>query len=74
MTKLTPSLQGENVKIKNQKGEEFVGQVTDFIYPEDNEPEGVAGICITNCPQRPGQWIGFNEPDILAIEILTDSN
>ena len=45
------------------------GSVSDYIYPEDNEPEGVAGICIEDCPQRPGDWIGFNEHDIKEIKI-----
>lgn len=34
----------------------LMGVVTDYIDPEDNEPEGVAGICIEDCPQRPSDW------------------
>ncbi len=34
-------------------------------------PEGIAGIAIDDCPQRPGLWIGFNEPEIKSIEIVS---
>ena len=57
------------VKITDIDNEIFEGIVSDYIYPEDNEPEGVAGICIEDCPQRPGDWIGFNEHDIKEIKI-----
>lgn len=72
MTKLNQSLEGKKVRLKNNKGEVFEGNVSDYIYPEDNEPEGVACICIGDCPQRPGQWIGFNETDIQSIEVISE--
>ena len=56
-------------KFTDIDNEIFEGIVSDYIYPEDNEPEGVAGICIEDCPQRPGDWIGFNEHDIKEIKI-----
>ena len=59
----------KRVKITDIDNEIFEGIVSDYIYPEDNEPEGVAGICIEDCPQRPGDWIGFNEHDIKEIKI-----
>ena len=61
--------EGKRVKITDIDNEIFEGIVSDYIYPEDNEPEGVAGICIEDCPQRPGDWIGFNEHDIKEIKI-----
>ena len=65
--KITKDLEGKRVKITDIDNEIFEGIVSDYIYPEDNEPEGVAGICIEDCPQRPGDWIGFNEHDIKAV-------
>lgn len=70
MLELSQSLEGKKIQLKNTKGEVFEGLVSDYVYPEDNEPEGIAGICIEDCPQRPGQWIGFNETDIESIEII----
>lgn len=67
--KITKDLEGKRVKITDIDNEIFEGIVSDYIYPEDNEPEGVAGICIEDCPQRPGDWIGFNEHDIKEIKI-----
>ena len=72
MVKLGQFLEGKKIRLKNLKGEIFEGIVSDYIYPEDNEPEGIPGICIENCPQRPGQWIGFNEPNIQSIEIISE--
>lgn len=68
--KLNQSLEGKKVKITDIYGEIFEGIVGDYIYPEDNEPEGIAAIDIYDCPQRPGQWIGFNETDIESVEII----
>lgn len=67
--KITKDLEGKRVKITDIDNEIFEGIVSDYIYPEDNEPEGVAGICIEDCPQRSGDWIGFNEHDIKEIKI-----
>lgn len=68
--KLDQSLEGKKVRIVDINGDIFEGVVGDYIFPEDNEPEGIAAIDISNCPQRPGQWIGFNEPDIKSIEVI----
>ena len=35
----------------------------------DIDNEIFEGICIEDCPQRPGDWIGFNEHDIKEIKI-----
>lgn len=67
---LNQSLEGKKVRIIDIDGELFEGIVGDYIYPEDNEPEGIAAIDIYDCPQRPGRWIGFNETDIESIEII----
>lgn len=68
--KLTKSLEGKRVKIICIDGEKFEGTVSDYIFPEDNEPEGIAAIDIEDCPQRPEMCIGFNEDEIKAIEVL----
>lgn len=70
MIELSQALEGKKIRLIDLDGDEFEGTVSDYIYPEDNEPEGVAGICIEDCPQRPGQWIGFNENEIKFIEII----
>lgn len=68
--KLSQSLEGKRIRITCTDGEIFEGRVSDYIFPDDNEPEGIAAIDIEDCPQRPGQWIGFNEDEIKSIEIL----
>lgn len=67
--KLDCSLEGKQVNILTTEGETFTGVVEDYIFPEDNEPEGVAGINVYNCP-RPGEWTGFNEDEVESIEII----
>ncbi len=68
--KLSHSLEGKKIKIVTVDGEEFVGTVSDYIYPEDNELEGCSAIAVENCLQRPGQWIGFNDYEIASISIM----
>lgn len=68
--KLSQSLEGKRIRLVDNNGEVFEGTVADYIYPEDNEPEGMAAIDVYNCPQRPGLWLGFNESDIKSIEII----
>lgn len=66
---LSQALEGKKVKILDVDGEIFTGVVSDYIYPEDNAPEGIAGIILDNCPQRP-YLLGLNESDIKSIEII----
>lgn len=68
--KLSQNLEGKQVKITCTDGEVFEGTVTDYIYPEDNDPEGIAAVDIEDCVQRSGQEIGFNETEITSIEVL----
>ena len=68
--KISQSLEGKKVKIIDVNGELFEGIVADYIFPEDNEPEGIAAIDIEKCPQSPGQLIGFNEDEIESIEVV----
>lgn len=68
--KLSQKLEGKRVRIIDMDGEVFEGRVADYIFPDDNEPEGIAGINLYKCPQYPGQWLGFNETDIKSIEVI----
>lgn len=68
--KLSQSLEGKNVKITCIDGEVFTGIVSDYIFPEDNEPEGIAAIDIDNCPKKSGESVSFNENEIDNIEVI----
>lgn len=68
--KLNQSLEGKNVKITCTDGEVFTGIVSDYIFPEDNEPEGIAAIDIDDCPQKSGESVSFNEDEIDDIEVI----
>lgn len=68
--KLSQSLEGKNVKITCIDGEVFTGIVSDYIFPEDNEPEGIAAIDVDNCPQKSGESVSFNENEIDNIEVI----
>lgn len=68
--KLNPELEGRTVRIVDVDGQIFEGVVGDYIFPEDNDPEGVPGIVLENCPQRPGELIGFNEPEVQSVTSL----
>lgn len=69
--KLSQSLEGKRVNIICIDGEVYEGTVTDYIYPEDNEPEGVAAIDIEDCPQIPGRPVSFTEDEIASVEVVT---
>lgn len=66
MTKLTRELEGKKIRVTTTDGNEFVGTVEDYIFPEDNEPEGVAGIDV-KCAD---EWVGLNETDIRSFELI----
>ena len=50
--KLERSHEGKQVRIVTTDNEVLTGVVEDYIFPEDNEPEGVSGINVYNCPKR----------------------
>lgn len=70
MALLNRSLEGKRVKIVTVKGSVYEGRVEDYIFPEDNEPEGIAGINMDECEQAPTGWVGLNETDIKSIEVI----
>lgn len=71
---LSRALEGKRVKITCTDGKVFEGTVTDYIYPEDSELEGLAAIYIEDCPQLPGREVGFNENEISSIQILDSAD
>lgn len=74
MVKLNQALEGKHVRIKDVDGEIFMGTVGDYIYPEDNEPEGIASIVLDHAIRNDGKKydypVEFPEPDIKSIEII----
>ena len=66
--KLERSLEGKKVSIVTVNDKRFEGIVDCYIEPEDNEPEGIAAIDISDCPQSPDRYVGFNEDEIKSIE------
>lgn len=65
--KLDRSLEGKKARIIDTDGDVFEGKIMDYIFPEDNEPEGEAAIDFYTTS---GEWVGFNETDIESIEII----
>lgn len=56
----------KKVEIIDAEGQTFFGTVTDYIFPEDNEPE-VESIIIDTLD---GETIEFTEKDIKTIEVI----
>lgn len=74
MTKLNQSLEGKKIRLVDMEGDVFEGEVGDYIYPDDNEPEGIEGI-ILDYPVRNDGYkysnpVQFNAPEIKSIEII----
>lgn len=63
------NLEGKKVTLTDNDGEQFIGVIGDYIYPEDNEPEGVAGIVIDS-PQYKNP-LQFNEDEIKDIRVIS---
>lgn len=61
----------KKVRIVSKNGERFEGKVTDYFYPEDNEPEEES-IAI-RCENGPliGKSVEFPEHDIASIQIIS---
>lgn len=72
--KLNQSLEGKRVRIVDVDGEIFEGVVGDYIYSEDNEPEGVDAIVLDYPTRNDGykyqDLIRFNADEIKSIEII----
>lgn len=61
-------LEGKKVRIMANNKKVYEGIVGDYIYPEDNEPEGEEGIIIDN--PKYSHPIQFNAHEIKSIEII----
>lgn len=57
---------GENVKINAKNGLAFSGEVSEYIYPEDNE-NGKESIIID---AEDGSLVEFYDEDIASIRII----
>lgn len=66
--------EGKRVHLTDSEGEEFEGVVGDYIYPDDNEPEGVEAIVLDYSIRGDGYKyknpVLFNAPDIKSIELI----
>lgn len=64
-------LEGKTVRILDINDRCWEGKVTDYIYPEDNEPEGIESIIIRCSKGRfPGKSVEFPESDIKSIDVI----
>lgn len=71
MIELNQSLEGKRAKLIYTDGEILTGLILDYIYPEDNEPEGVSGL-VVKCDQR-DYLLGVNENELAQIELIQDT-
>lgn len=71
MIELNQSLEGKRAKLIYTDGEILTGLILDYIYPEDNEPEGVSGL-VVKCDQR-DYLLGVNENELAQIELIQDA-
>ncbi len=62
------ALESKKIKLIDINGEEFIGTVGDYIYPEDN---GGQEAIIIDCKRLA---IQFNAEEISSAEILNHSN
>lgn len=68
-------LEGKRVRLTDTDGEVFEGEVGNYIFPEDNEPEGIEGI-VLDYPKRNDGYkykdlVLFNATDIKSIEVIS---
>ncbi len=62
--------ENKKVKIIDNDDEIWKGNVTDYIYPEDNEPEVESIIIKCEVGKFPDKSIEFKASEIKSIEIL----
>lgn len=59
--------EGKTIRVVTPDNQMFEGYVTDYVYPEDNEPEGIESIILK---LSNGRCIEFPEHDIKSIEVV----
>ena len=64
-------MEGKKIQILDTENKSWEGTVTDYIYPEDNEPEEIESIII-KCSKGPfpGKSVEFTEKDIKTIKVI----
>ena len=62
--------EGKKVKITDTRKRIWEGKVTDYIYPEDNEPEVESIIIRCETGKFPGKLIEFTALEIESIEVI----
>lgn len=60
-------LEGKRVRLIDVSGKTFEGIVGDYVYPEDNEPEGMASIILDISKNNA---VEFFEREIRAIDVI----
>ena len=70
MMKLNQALEGKKAKIVSANQKVYEGIILDYIFPEDNEPEGIAGIVMRIPEQSERELLGLNENEIKSLEII----
>lgn len=60
--------EGKRVRLTTTDRDMIVGQVTDYIYPEDNEPEGIESIIVR--AEATNQLVEFYANEIKSIEVI----
>lgn len=60
----------KNIRIVDTKDRIWEGKVTDYVYPEDNEPEVESIIIKCELGRSPGKYVEFPESNIKSIEII----
>lgn len=63
-------LEGKRIRLVDADNDSFEGRVTDYIYPEDNDPEGKASVIMRD--NKTGKSIEFFDAEIKSIEIMED--
>lgn len=68
------NLEGKTVRLIDNEGKEYKGYVGDYIYPEDNEPEGVEAIILDDLIRTSDGYKFENPVEFTALEIQTIEN
>lgn len=61
---------GKTVRIIADNGKVFEGNVTDYFYPEDNEPEEESIAIRCSKGPFPGRSVEFPQSDIKVISVI----
>lgn len=62
--------EGKKVKITDSEKQIWEGKATDYVYPEDNEPEIESLIIRCEVGKFPGRFVEFTPDEIRSIEVI----